>query len=272
MPASFSREIIQAGVRRGRIDAAHDAGDEDRGADTTAHWSVVGDGDGEDARTASGAGERRVAEGRAGGVRVLAGDAADGERVAAVGRDIDLDGGVVEGEQADRIGSHGRVEVEFGQSQDAVVLVAESEFARRGDHPIGDMAVGLAGGDRERAGQHGSGQGHDDLVSDEEVACAADDAVHGVAAIGRRLALWGDAHLAPTDGLAVGLRFLDELEDLAHDDGTAQLEAVHVLLFEADAHEGLVQRPVVVPGTRSTYSANQLRGTLTTRPPFRTAG
>jgi hypothetical protein len=125
---------------------------------------------------------------------------------------------------------------------------------RRGDHAVGHVAVGLARGDRERAGQHRARQRHDDLVADEEVARAADDAVHRGAAVGRGLAVGRDAHLAPADGLAVGLRLLDELEHLAHDDRALQLEAVHVLLLEADLHEGGVH--VLGVGSRhdSTYS------------------
>ena len=69
------------------------------------------------------------------------------------------------------------------------MVVAEAELARRGDHAVGDMAVGLARRDRERTGQHGAGQRHDDLVADEEVVGAADDAVHGVSAVGRGLAV-----------------------------------------------------------------------------------
>ena len=122
---------------------------------------------------------------------------------------------VVEAEQRDRVRAELGVEAELVEAQDAVVLVAEAELARRGDHAVGDVAVGLARGDRERAGQHGAGQRHDDLVADEEVVGAADDAAHGVAAVGRGLALGGDTHLAPADGLAVGLRLVDELEHLA---------------------------------------------------------
>ena len=111
------------------------------------------------------------------------------------------------------------------------------ELLRRGDHAVRDVAVGLARGDRERTGQHRARQRHDDLVAGEEVARAAHDAVHGGAAVRGGLAVGRDAHLAPADRLAVGLRLLDELEHLADDDRTLQLEAVDVLLLEPDAHE-----------------------------------
>ena len=58
-------------------------------------------------------------------LRVLAGDAAHRQRVAAVGGDVDLDRVVVQAEQADRVRSELGVEPELGQAQDAVVLVAE---------------------------------------------------------------------------------------------------------------------------------------------------
>ena len=181
MPASLSRAIIQAGVgrlpstsRTTRVTKTLAPTRPRIGAASSivtlkpVAWSALSG----DRR------RRRIAERRAGRVRVLAGDAADRERVAAVGRDVDLDGRVVEPEQGRRVGADLRVEAERGQAQDAVVLVAETEFACRGDHAVGDVAVGLARGDRERAGQHGARQRHDDLVAHEEVAGAADDAAH----------------------------------------------------------------------------------------------
>ena len=56
------------------------------------------------------------------------------------------------------------------------MVVADAELADRADHPVGDVVVGRARGDREAAGQHGAGQGDDDQVADGEVAGAADDA------------------------------------------------------------------------------------------------
>ena len=63
-----------------------------------------------------------------------------------------------------------------GQHQDARVVVADAELADRADHAVGDVAVGLARGDREAAGQHRAGQRDDDEVADGEVVRAADDA------------------------------------------------------------------------------------------------
>ena len=44
--------------------------------------------------------------------------------------------------------------------------LAEAEFARRADHPVGDVPVGLARGDREAAGQHRARQRDHDQVAD----------------------------------------------------------------------------------------------------------
>ena len=56
------------------------------------------------------------------------------------------------------------------------MVVAEAQLAGRADHAVGDVAVGLAGRDRERPGQHGAGQRDGDQVADGEVGGAADDA------------------------------------------------------------------------------------------------
>ena len=55
------------------------------------------------------------------------------------------------------------------------VVVAESELRGGADHPVGDVSVGLAGGDGEAAGQHRPGQRDDDEVADGEVVRTADD-------------------------------------------------------------------------------------------------
>ena len=102
---------------------------------------------------------------------------ADGQRVAAVGRDRDVEHLVAQVEQVDRVGAELAVADQVGgEHQDAVVVVAGAELAGRADHAVADVAVGLARGDREAAGQHGTGQRDDDVVADGEVARAADDA------------------------------------------------------------------------------------------------
>ena len=106
MPASFSRATIHGGV--GRVGSTSRTMRVANTAEPTRPrmGACVADLDRE--AVARGIHRRRlldrVAEPRAGRVRVLAGDAADRERVAAVGRDVDLDGGVVEAEQRDRVG------------------------------------------------------------------------------------------------------------------------------------------------------------------------
>ena len=99
------------------------------------------------------------------------------------------------------------------------------------------MAVGLARGDLEVAGQHGTGQGHNDLVAWPEVVRTADDAAHVFAAIGSGLPLGGDAHLAPVDCLAVRLRLGLNREHLTDDERAGEVEAANRLFLEADAHE-----------------------------------
>ena len=89
------------------------------------------------------------------------------------------------------------------------VVVAEPELAGRADHAVGDVAVGLPGGDREPAGQHGPGQRDRDQVADGEVARAADDAARA------RLA---DVDLAAADRLLAAGELLD-VEHPADDDG-----------------------------------------------------
>src|SRR5690606_12707075 len=84
-------------------------------------------------------------------------------------------------QQLDRVGAGlvlGR------QDDDAAVVVAHAELAGRADHALGDVAVGLAGGDLEATGQHAAGQHHDDLVALAEVGRAADDVLRLAGAVG----------------------------------------------------------------------------------------
>ena len=55
------------------------------------------------------------------------------------------------------------------------MVVAQAQLPGGADHAVGDVAVGLAGGDREAAGQHRAGQDDHDQVAGGEVAGAADD-------------------------------------------------------------------------------------------------
>ena len=125
---------------------------------------------------------------------VFAGDAADRERVPAIGRDIDLDGEVVEAQQRHGFGADHGIETEAREQQDAVVLLTHAELAGRRHHPVGHVAVGLSRGDGKRPREHRARKRDDDLVTHGEVVRSADDAP------GFDLA---DIHLAPVDGLAV---------------------------------------------------------------------
>src|SRR5699024_7606118 len=97
-------------------------------------------------------------------LRIFAGDAAHGQLVAAVRGDVDVEGDLVEAEQGDRVIAGLTGQAEIGQHDDAGVILAEAELLGRADHPVGGVAVGLAGGDGEISGQNGSGQAGDDEV------------------------------------------------------------------------------------------------------------
>ena len=111
------------------------------------------------------------------------------------------------------------------EHQDARMVFADTEFRDGADHAVGHLAVRLASGDFESAGQHRAGQRNDDEVTLVEITRATDDAA------GLGLA---DIHLAPVNGLAVALRLRLERHNLTDDNGTGDLEAVGVLFFEAD--------------------------------------
>ena len=223
--------------RRGRLGGAYPAHrhrDEPVAAGHAVERLVV-DLDGEPAGGRRQVGRRGGAEVRevgAGRVRVLAGDAAHGEAVAAVGRDVDLEHLLADAEQ--RLGveaRRGRLvgQSEPGQHDDPVVVLTDAELACGADHPVGDVPVRLARGDREAAGQHRSRQRDDDVVAGLEVVRAADDAA-------RRLL--ADVDLAPVDRLAVGLRLGAPGQDVADDEGAGDLAgAVDRLLLEPDAHQ-----------------------------------
>ena len=158
---------------------------------------------------------------------ILAGHAADRERVAAVRGDVDFGGLVVEAQQLHGVGADFRVQPDPGQHQDAVVVLADAELAHGGDHAGGQVAVGLPRRNVEVAGQHGTGKGDHHLVAFHEVVGAADDAldaggVDAFAGEGLLLAFGDHPDLAPVDGFAVGLGFLDDAQDLAHHDGALE--------------------------------------------------
>ena len=107
------------------------------------------------------------------GVGDLAGHPSNGQAVAAVGRDRQMEHDVVEpqhvGGRGTRFGGAGR------QHQNPGVIGAEVEFGSRADHAVGGAPVGLSRGNMEVTGQHRSGQGRDHEVPDREIGCPADD-------------------------------------------------------------------------------------------------
>ena len=94
---------------------------------------------------------------------------------AAVRGDGDVEDLVAQAEQLDRVGAE-PASPTGGSTRMPAWSSPMPELARRADHAVADVAVGLARGDREAAGQHGAGQRDDDVVADGEVARAADDA------------------------------------------------------------------------------------------------
>ena len=191
----------------------------------------------------------RVAELLIRGVGVLAGDAADGERVAAVGGDVDLDGRLVEAEEFDRVLAGNqvlRLESDVREHDDARVIFAQAELALGADHAVGPVAVGLAPADGERPWQRRAGQNHHYPIALNEVVGTTDDAAAGGVlshVVGRMAGASGVVELAHVDaavvdGLAVGLRLLDEREHAAHDERAAHAAALDALLLEANARQG----------------------------------
>src|SRR6185503_1565215 len=124
--------------------------------------------------------------------------ATNGQAVAPVRRDRDVEYVVAQREQLDRVVTrHGLTRL---QDDDAVrAVVAETELRAGADHPAGDMAVRLPRGDREPARQHRTRQDDDHEVADREVVRATDDPLRLVLA---------DVERAPADRLAVLLRLV----------------------------------------------------------------
>ena len=193
-----------------------------------------------------GQGLGRVGEGGVHGQAVLPGHPAHGERVAAVRGHVDLRGLVGQPQQLQGVLAGFGVQAELAEDDDPLVLIGQAQLAGGGDHPGGDVTVGLARGDPEVPGQHGPGQGHDDLVPHGEVVGPAHDALDpgGLDALplqGLLAALGDHAHLAPVDGLAVGVGLRLHGQHLPDDDGPGDVVQgpVHGLLLEADPHQRL---------------------------------
>ncbi len=221
---------------RGGVDAAHRAGHEPVRTGPAADGGVVRDADWVSHARAGGGqqAQGRVGERRPGAVGVLAGDPAHAQAVTAVGGDVDLDGPFGQAEQLQSVlaGDEPRdVHAEAVQDDDPLVVLAQAELLRRADHAVGDVAVRSARGDDEPAGQHRTGQRHDDQVARAEVVRPADDAARLGGPVG---AVRADVDRAPVDGLAVLLRLRVGGEDTTHHDGTRDVAAVDPLLLQPD--------------------------------------
>jgi hypothetical protein len=171
----------------------------------------------------------------------LAGDPPDRERVAAVRGDGDVEHLVVEPEHG--LGVEAHLGARRQHDDPRVVAVGLAEFALGADHPVGDVAVGLAGRDLEVAGQDRAGQRHHDHVAHGEVACAADDPATARALPLGLVVLSSDVDPAVPDVLLQLLRlaqFLDREHPTGHQRaGESGRAGVHGLDLEARGDDPL---------------------------------
>ena len=237
--------------RSGRVGAAHDARDEAVDTRAAADRRVVGEDHGEALGVGRGglgghdAGQARVAEGGAGRVGVLARDAAHREAVAAVRGHVDLQDLFAQAQPGDDVGAdRGNLTVRevLRQHDDAVVILTQTKLARGADHAVGDVTVGLAGGDLEVAGQDGAGQGDHDQVVDVEVMRAADNAaagqLRGLLAGAGSIVVLTHVHAAVVDDLAVRGRLFHAGQDAAHDEWAGYARRVDLFFLKTDLHQG----------------------------------
>ena len=162
--------------------------------------------------------------------REVAGDAADAQRVGAVGGDLDLD---------DRVDLFGRIggqpvgeavpDLARGQLDDAVVFVAEFQLAFRGHHPVALDAADLADAQRRvDAGHVVAGLGEHDGDPRPRIRRAADDLL---------FALVGHD---PADPQPVGVGVLFGVGDLGQRErGQAGGGVVDVLDLEPEIGQGV---------------------------------
>jgi hypothetical protein len=201
-------------------------------------------------------------------VRELARDTAHRQAEAHVGGDRDVEDHVAEADHGTGVGADlGRA---LRQHHDAVVVVAEAELALAADHAVGDLAVGLARGDAEVAGQHRARQRDDDGVALDEVAGAADDAAltRGVRVAVRS----ADLDPAEADRLLEAGELLD-LQDAADHEraGDTAADDVDVLELEPDRDEALADAlGGLVGGDVDVLAQPRERDAHRVRPPCRT--
>jgi proline iminopeptidase len=93
------------------------------------------------------------------------------------------------------------------------MVVAETQFPRGADHPVGDMAVGLAGRDREPTGQHRTRQADHAPVAAQEIARPADDTAWTDPAVRLPAAKAWATWEASTISLLPNKKLIDEFAD-----------------------------------------------------------
>ena len=160
----------------------------------------------------------------------LASNAADSHRVGTVGRDGEVEHDVVESEHLAHVGAERRV---GGQRDDAVVVVAEPELARRAQHSLGDDTANLAAFDLEVAGQHRADLRERHDHSRFDVGRAAHDAQ-----------LTG-AELDVGQANAIGIGVRNDIEDASNDD---TVDVASGLVDGLDFQAELVERVGDVAG------------------------
>ena len=140
------------------------------------------------------------------------------------------------------------------QDQDAAVLVAQAELARRAEHAVRPLAPQLAPLDLQAVGHHGAERGQRHEVADRHVERAAADL--------QRLAVAG----VDVDELdAIGLRVAAQRQHLGHDDAVDRLaDDVDLLDGEAEAAHRVGQRvdgrsPSIGASSRSQDSRTRIR-------------
>jgi hypothetical protein len=165
-----------------------------------------------------------VGERHAVGGGQLARDAADADRVAPVRGHRDLEDLIAQ----PRVGREVRAQRGVRrQHDDARVVLPHAELIGRADHALRHVAVGLARGDLEPAGQHRAGQHEHDPVADGEVGGTADDAAQRLG-VGGQVCPGGGDPAVPDRLLELG-QLLDRLhlrDDQAVDvaDGLMRLD------------------------------------------------
>ena len=179
MPTRRSRSRSHAGDDRARAHAANHSRCEDRtargGLDADRKHGGVGGGHRHDAVGQIAPFARR---------RVVAGDAEHAHAIAAVRRRIHLEHRVVEIERLAQIGSKRQ---RFGQLHDALMLIAQAEFARGAEHAVRLQAAQLGALDADAARQLRADHRDGHLEAGAHVLGAADD-LQPIAAVGGHLA------------------------------------------------------------------------------------